>query len=65
MHGIQGQQLAKILLSLLNEKANKIFSRLDIDTSRSYDSVKTEILRFFSSESEGLSTKISNDETLR
>ena len=33
--------------SLLNEKANKIYSRLDIDTCRSYDSVKTEILRGF------------------
>ena len=33
--------------SLLNEKANKIYSRLDIDTCRSYDSVKTEILEGF------------------
>ena len=32
LHGIQGQQLARILPSLLNEKANKIYSRLDIDT---------------------------------
>ena len=46
-HGIQGQQLASILPSLKNEKANKIYSRLDIDTCRSYDSVKTEILRGF------------------
>ena len=46
-HGIQGQQLAGILPSLLNEKANKMYSRLDIDTCRSYDSVKTEILRGF------------------
>ena len=47
MHGIQGQQVARILPSWLNEKANKIYSRLDIDTCRSYDSVKTEILRDF------------------
>ena len=44
---IQGQQLARILSSLLNEKTNTIYSRLDIDTCRSYDSVKTEILRGF------------------
>ena len=47
LHGIQGQQVARILPSLLNEKANKIYSRSDIDTCRSYDSVKTEILRGF------------------
>ena len=47
LHGIQGQQVARILQSLLNEKANKIYSRLNIDTCRSYDSVKTEILRGF------------------
>ena len=47
LHGIQGQQVARILPSLLNEKANKIYSRLDIDTCRSYDSVKTESLRGF------------------
>ena len=47
LHGIQDQQLARILPSLLNEKANKIYSRLDIETCRSYDSVKTEILRGF------------------
>ena len=35
LHGIQGQQVARILPSLLNEKANKIYSRLDIDTYRS------------------------------
>ena len=45
--GIQGQHVARILPSLLNEKANNIYSRLDIDTCRSYDSVKTEILRGF------------------
>ena len=47
LHGIEGHQLARILPSLLNEKANKIYSRLVIDTCRSYDSVKTEILRGF------------------
>ena len=47
LHGIQGQQVARILPSLLNEMANKIYSRLDIDKCRSYDSVKTEILRGF------------------
>ena len=47
MHGIQGQQLVRIWQSLLNDKANKICSRLDIDTCRSYDSVKTDILRGF------------------
>ena len=45
LHGIQGRQLARILPSLLSEKANKIYSRLDIETCRSYDSVKAEILR--------------------
>ena len=45
LHGIQGHQLTRILLSLLNEKANEIYSGLDIDTCRSYDSVKTEIFR--------------------
>ena len=39
--------VARILPSLLYEKANNIYSRLDIDTCRSYDSVKTEILRGF------------------
>ena len=39
--------MARILQSLLNEKANKINSRSDIDTCRSFDSVKTEILRGF------------------
>ena len=34
LHGIQGQQVASILPSLLNEKANKIYSRLNIDTCR-------------------------------
>ena len=43
LHGFQGQQLPRILPSLLNEKANKIYSPVDIDTCRSYDSVKTEI----------------------
>ena len=47
LHGIRDQQLARILPSLLNEKANKMYSRLHIDTYRSYDSVKTEILRSF------------------
>ena len=47
MHGIQGQQVARFLPSLLNEKAIKIYSRLDIDTCLSYDAVKTEILRGF------------------
>ena len=47
MHGIQGQQLARILPSLLNKKANTIYSRLDNDTCRSYDSVKTGILGGF------------------
>ena len=47
LDGIQGQHLARILPSLLNEKANKIYSRLDIDTCRSYDSDKTQILRGF------------------
>ena len=42
LHGIQGQQVARILPILLNEKAKKIYSRLDIDTCRSYDSVKTD-----------------------
>ena len=32
LHGIQGQHVSRILPSLLNEKANKIYSRLDIDT---------------------------------
>ena len=40
LHVTQGQQLARILPSLLNEKAKKIYSRLDIDTCRSYASVK-------------------------
>ena len=35
LHGIQGQHVTRILPSLLNEKANKIYSRLDIDTCRS------------------------------
>ena len=47
LHGIQGQQLARILTSLLNEKANKIYSRLDTETCRSYESIKTEFLRGF------------------
>ena len=47
MHGIQGQQFVKILPSLLNEKANKIYSPLDIDKCGSYDSVKTEALKGF------------------
>ena len=47
LHGIQGQQLARILPCLLNEKTNKIYSRLDIDTCRSYDFVKTDILKGF------------------
>ena len=34
LHGIQGPQMARIFPSLLNEKANKIYSRLDIDTCR-------------------------------
>ena len=37
----------RILPSFLNEKANTIYSRLDIDTCRSYDSDKTEIFRGF------------------
>ena len=45
LHGIQGQQLARILPTLLNEKANKIYSHLDIHTCQSYDFVKIEILR--------------------
>ena len=32
---------------LLNEKANKIYSRLDIDTCRTYESIKNEILKGF------------------
>ena len=47
LHGIQRQQFAKIFPSLLNEKANKIYSRLDVDTYRSYDFIKTDILRDF------------------
>ena len=47
LNGIQGQQLARILPSMLNEKANQIYSHLDIDTCRSYDSINTEILRGF------------------
>ena len=39
--------MARILPSLLNKNANKIYSCLDIDTCRLYDSVKTEILRGF------------------
>ena len=41
------QQLARFLPRLLNEKANKIYSRLDIDTCRSYVTIKTEILKGF------------------
>ena len=44
---MQGQQLARVLQCLLNEEANQIYSRLDIDTCQSYDSVKTEILTGF------------------
>ena len=61
--GIQGKQFARILPSLLNEKANKIYSRFDIDTCS--------IVRFCQnrdlerSESEVLSAEISNDEALR
>ena len=44
---IQGQQLARTLPSLSNEKANKIYSRLDMDTCRSYDTVKTKVLKCF------------------
>ena len=45
--GIQDQQLARILPRLINEKANKIYSPLNIDMCRSYDSGETEILRGF------------------
>ena len=37
----------EFLPSLLNEKGNKLHHRLYIDTCRSYDSAKTEILRGF------------------
>ena len=60
LHGIRGQHAARILSGLLNEKANKIYSRLDIDTCRSYGSVKTDFER-----SEGLSAEIPNNKALR
>ena len=47
LHGIQGQQVARILPSLLNENANKICCGSDIDTCRSYDYVKTETWEVF------------------
>ena len=47
LHCIQGQQLARILPSLLNEKVNKIYFRLDTNTCRLCDSVKTEIFGGF------------------
>ena len=62
LHGIQ---VARILPSLLNEKAKKNYSRLESDTCRSYDYIKNNDFERFSSESEGLCTEISNDEALR
>ena len=47
LHDIQGQRVARILPSLLDERANKICSSVDMDPCRSYESVKTEILKGF------------------